>query len=646
MKSVHETIRQAERNYLQGSTRLGKYVTWNMHDTIEKIDAYLNSKHTTGEVDSLNREKPFFNIVTAATNIWYRATEIDRKDIRFTSTKSSTVVLAFVANVKLQNWMREQRFGHFLKQWGRALARYGSAICKFVEKDGDLIASVVPWNRYIADAVQFNSLPHIEKFYMTPAQLRQNKVYDQQVVDSLITKMQSRKTLDKMQQDNFSDFIELYEVHGELDSRLLKETPDEKVPDTEIKYVQQMHIVSYLKGENKDEYNDFTLYRARESKDPYMITHLIEEDGRTLAIGAVEYLFDAQWMQNHTVKNMKDTLDLASRLIFQTADTGFVGRNVLSAIETGDVLIHSPNNPLTRLANDKPDISALENFGTMWQTLAQEITSTPEALRGITPPSGTPWSTTAKLTQNANSLFEVMTESKGLAIEDMMRDHVIPHLRKQLKHKEEIAGILDNAGITEIDSAYIPFEAIRRFNKNAKETILSGGIPSPFNQQGAEQELKGEVGKLGNKRYFVPDDVDDKTWADVFSDFEWDSIRVDVTNEQQDKQQVLTTLSTVLQTIASNPLILYNPSAKLTFNKILALTGEVSPLELTTEQGQPPLPPRSVRSTIAFKDLPPEGQQQLAAEAGIQLQPPQPSPMQPAPSLVGQGGGGLPVQQK
>jgi hypothetical protein len=50
--------------------------------------------------------------------------------------------------------------------------------------------------------------------------------------------------------------------------------------------------------------------RARERKDPYMITHLIEEDGRTLSIGAVEYLFDAQWMQNHTVKNMKDLLDL------------------------------------------------------------------------------------------------------------------------------------------------------------------------------------------------------------------------------------------------------------------------------------------------------------------------------------------------
>ncbi len=619
-----------------------------MHDTIEKIDAYLNSKHTTGDVDSLGREKPFFNIVSAATNIWYRATDIDRKNIKFIPTKQSSVVLAFVANVMLQNWMREQRFGHFLNQWGRALARYGSAVVKFIEKDGELIASVVPWNRYIADSVQFDALPHIEKFYLTPAQLRMNKAYDQTVVDDLITKIQTRRTLDKQQKDNLDGFIELYEVHGELDSRLLDKTPDLKLRDMDIKYQQQMHIVSYIKGEGKEADLDFTLYSGRETKDPYMITHLIEEDGRTLAIGAVEYLFDAQWMQNHTVKNMKDTLDLASRLIFQTADTGFVGRNVLSAIETGDVLIHSPNNPLTRLANDKPDVSALQNFGTMWQRLAQDITSTPDALRGNTLPASTPYSLGKYLGDQGNSLFEIMTENKGLSVEDMARDYFIPHLKKQLKHKKEIAAILDNSGVTEIDSQYIPFEAVRRYNKTTKAQILNGQMPQQFNQQQANQQVQQQLGQQGNRRFFVPDDVDDKTWAEVFSDFEWDSIVVEVTNEQQDKQAVLQTLSTVMTTIASNPMVLNNPSAKLIFNKILSLTGEVSPLELSNEQSQPMLPMRQIREMINFADLPPDAQQGMLEQAGIQVNPQQPQvppQMQPSP-VVGGGQGGLPALTK
>lgn len=600
METVHEIVRKAETNYLQGNTNLGKYVNWSMHDTIERIDAYLNSKHISGDTDSLGREKPFFNIVTAAVNIWYRATDIDRKDIKFVPTKQSSVVLAFVANVILQNWMDKNRFGQFLNAWGRSLARYGSAIPKFVEKGKELTPSIIPWNRYIADPVQFDALPHIEKFYMTPAQLRKMENYDQDVVSQLLESHTTRKTLDKMEKDTMSEFIELYEVHGELDSRLLEDDPDEGIDDKDIKYRQQMHVVSYVRengtGEGKGEYADFTLFKGPESKDPYMITHLIEEDGRTLGIGAVEYLFDAQWQQNHTVKNMKDTLDLASKLIFQTADSNFAGRNVLSAIETGDVLVYAKDAPLSRVANDKPDIAALQNYGQMWRNLSQDITSTPDAMRGNTLPSGTPYALGQLLAQQSNSLFEIMTENKGLAIEDMMRSYVIPHIRKQLKHKDEIAAILDDAGIQEIDSIYIPAQAVKRYNERAKEMVLNGENPMPFDPAIEEGALKQSMASLGNKRFFKPDELDEKTWDDILSDFEWDSIRVEVTNENNDKQAVLTTLNSVLQTIATNPMILQDPNAKMILSAILTETGRISPLQLQTASAQTPqMPPNTMQ---------------------------------------------------
>lgn len=134
--SVFDTIRKAELVYLYTSTRLSKYVNWSMYETVERIDAYLNSKHITGETDSLGREKPFFNIVVAAANIWYRATEIERTDIRFTPTNNGSVILAFVANIVLQQWMDKIDFDNWLNNWGRTLSRYGSAVSKFVEKSG------------------------------------------------------------------------------------------------------------------------------------------------------------------------------------------------------------------------------------------------------------------------------------------------------------------------------------------------------------------------------------------------------------------------------------------------------------------------------------------------------------------------------
>src|SRR3990167_1379175 len=316
-ETVHEIIRRAESNFIHDNANIGEHVSWSMHDTIERIIAYLNSKHITGDTDSLGRDKPFFNIVTAVVNIWYRATDIDRKDVRVNSDKIGNTIPALFANALLQDWMRRERFGVFLNSWGRVLAKFGSAVVKFVKKDGKLIPSVIPWSRIICDQIDFNSLPRIERLFKTPAQLRAEALYDQDAVENLITTTnQTRKNLDGTTKDNKSEFIELYEVHGELSLATYKDAKNKKVRDGDDKqYRQQVHIVSYQKGSD-GKYNDYTLYCGYEEQDPYMLTHLIEEEGRSLAIGPVELLFDAQWMENHTMKNMKDTLDLASKLIF------------------------------------------------------------------------------------------------------------------------------------------------------------------------------------------------------------------------------------------------------------------------------------------------------------------------------------------
>lgn len=594
-----EIIREAEDNYLHGSVQMGEYVEWDMHNTIETIDAYLNSRHTSGAQDSLGRDKPFFNIVTAAVNIWYRATDLDRKNIRILPDSISNTALAFIATVQLQNWMKEARFGVFLNDWGRALSRYGSAVVKFVERDGELNASVIPWNRMIVDPIDFDALPRIEKVYKTPAQLRKMKEYDQEVVKKLIDAQTTRQTLNGHQQDNQAKFIELYEVHGELPIALLEDDPD-KADDAKWEtYRQQMHVVSFVQSE-KGEYDDFTLFRGKERKDPYMLTHLIREDGRTLSIGAVEYLFDAQWMKNHTIKNMKDTLDLASKLIFQTSDTAYVGRNVLSAIETGDIMIHQLNQPLTQINNSKADITSFQNFGQEWENLAQTLTSTPDALRGDTLPSGTPYSLAAYQGAQANSLFEIMTENKGLHIEDMMREYIIPHLKTKMDTTEEIVAVLEDNEITQIDAIYVKNTATRETNRKLVEQVITSleeGTEMPTKD--AQMQMQGDMesnmkeqlaGILGGQRFFKPSDIPSVTWKELLKDFEM-KVTVEVTNEATDKQAVMQTLSSLFQTIATNPMVLQEPNAKMLFSQILTETGRISPMQLTQVQSTPPQMP-------------------------------------------------------
>ena len=584
--SIPEIVTNAKQNFLYGSTKLGDYVNFSMHGVVEKITAYINSKHISGDKDSLGRDKPFFNIITAAVNIWYRATDIDRKDIVIRPNKLSNTFLAFMASVILQDWMKRERFGVFLNLWGRTLSQFGSAVTKFVEKDGQLKATVIPWNRLIVDPVDFYALPTIEKIYMTPSQIRKIPEYDSEVVEKLIDGLVKRKTQSGIEIDVQSEFIELYEVHGELPNALLAKEPEDKDWKT---YSQQIHVISLIQ-DISGTYEDFCLYKGIENKHPYMITHLIEEDGRTLSIGAVETLFDAQWMQNHTMKNMKDTLDLASKILFQTPDQYYLGRNVLTAIETGDIMIHKLNEPLTQLNNSKSDIVSLQNFANQWKVLAQELTATPDATRGITPPSGTPYSTVALLTQQSNSLFEIMVENKGLAIEDMLRTFIIPHIKTKLNTDKEVMATLEDYDIRKIDAIYIPNQAIKNYNKRAIEDIFSGRNPLPFNQLEEEMVVRQELSPQGNSRSFAPVILKDGkevrvNWSEALKDLEW-NLDVGVTNEHVDKIAMATTLTTMLQTLAQ-PNIQQNPIAMLAIRKIMNLVGGISPIELDTISAMP-----------------------------------------------------------
>ena len=584
-ETIFTKVRQNINNYINGKTTISKYVEWSLYDTIEQIDAYINSKHISGETDHLGREKPFFNIVTAATNIWYRATDIDRKDIRLKTKRMSDILLTFIANIHLQDFMNKSNFGQFLNNWGRSLSKYGSSIIKFVERDGELYASVIPWNRLIVDSVNFDSDITIEKLYLSPSQLRRNKSYDKKMVEALIDAQSTRKTQDGVAIDNKSNYIEIYEIHGEMPLSWL--TDNEEDDD---EYVQQMQVISFVacEEEGKEVNKDFTLFKAKESKHPYMITHLIEEDGRILGIGAVEHLFQAQWMTNHSQKLIKDQLDLASKLVFQTSDPNFVGQNILTAIETGDILTHSPNQSLTQIANNSHDITSLQNFATVWNNQGKEITSTPDAISGATMPSGTAYRQVAVLNQEAHSLFEIMVENKSLALEQMLREFILPFIKKKMDTSEEISTSINSLGLYQIDKMYIDNQVAKIGNDLKKQTILSGKIFEGFNPEDIKSKLQDNLTSQGENRYFVPSDVSDTTWKELLNDFEWIP-EVQISNENSNKEVIMTTLTTVLQTIANRQGQPFSPQEQLLFNKILEETGVVSSIELNSMPKEQPV---------------------------------------------------------
>lgn len=587
-------VRKTEQEFVSGTTHRSKYVDTSLYNDINTIDAYLNSVHISGKYDSLGREKPFYNIVKMARNVWYRATDIDRKNIIVSPTKIKDTLLSFFATIKLQKWMKAADFGTFLNRWGLVLAAYNSAVIKMVEADGKLSAMVVPWNRIYCDELDFDGNPKIEIIELTPGQLKQLQGYDQEMVEALIAAQQSRTDADGRQKDQKNNYIKLYEIHGNLPLSFL--TGEEK---DQNKYTQQMHVISFQEKKEKGEYDDFTLYKGKEKKDVYMLTWLIpSEDGSISLWGSVKNLFEAQWMANHTQKSVKDYLDLASKMIWQTSDGNLQGQNVLQSIETGDFIIHAPNQPLTLVSTNPQNTMVFENYGRQWEELGNKINGISESMLGSNPPSGTAWRQTEALLTEGHSLFDLMTENKGLAIEKMLREFIIPHLKKQFDDKDEIVADLDDYGVDRIDEMFINSQAIKRANEKIVQMVLDGETNDIDQQAILGQEKQGlqeMLGAMGGKRFYKPDDIDQKTWKEILKNFEWE-VDFDITGENKDKQTAMATLNTVFQVIGRNPAVLQDENAKMLFNKILNLTGTISPLEIKEAQinNQQPSAPASI----------------------------------------------------
>ena len=567
---VAELVTTLERNFKQPN-KTSKYVSENIQEDIDQTYAYLNSKHISGDTDSLGRQKPFFNIVTAAKNIRYRATDIDTKNVNLKPKDDKEVILAFVAQIKLRKWMNRKEFGLFLNKWGMELSAFNSSVVKSIDSNGKLNITIVPWGRLLFNVADFKNNPKVELLTLTPEKLIQ-RGYNKKQVNKLIDGLKESSSTDSSPEnkDSSKRGIKLYELHGMLPKSYLTG----RVKDKET-YVQQMHVISFLKSGNKDE--SVTLYSGQETKDPYLLATLMPStDGSVSLNGVVKELFEAQWMMNHTVKSIKDQMDIASKLFFQTSDQNLAGRNILTAIEQGDVLVHALNQPLTQVNNVSHDIGTQESFGNLWKGLSNEIAGVSESMLGQTAPSGTAWRQVQAILNESHSLFSTMQQNKGLYLEEIVRSAIIPHIKEQLDNKDEITSVLEQNDITTIDAKYVPQEAIKRYNQQVIKDVLSGKQPNSFDATQMQQQVKDTLS--GGMRTFKPSDIPADTWKEVMKDFEWE-VGVNITGESSNTQDVLETLSTALNAVA-NPNFANNPQAQIIVSKILEATGQISPLEL------------------------------------------------------------------
>jgi hypothetical protein len=602
MESIYKFVAKQRDSYRSDTIEIAEGYDFSQYETLRTIELYDNDRFLTGNKDELEREKPFFNIVSFRKNVATRATDLDTKDVQIQSDRITKTSYAetFLLNLKSRNWMKLSGFATFLNRMGATRAKYGGVLVKKTEPDGNLRIDVVAWLNAITDQVDIRNGVKIERHYYNPAQLMTDVPKGwKNIKEAIEAAKKAREAQASVRAPNQNKtpgaYVEVFEVHGVLPTCFLAGTSD-KYPanyGSEDEYERQMHVI-VLDGTDKDKVEGVTLYAGIEDEDPYKYLEYEIVDGRGLGKGVIESLFEAQVWTNYSEKQKKDMLDLAAKIIFQTTDGNIAAKNVLTDMEVGQIVTTARDTSLNRVDNSASSFAQFQALAADWDKQAERVSSTFNAITGETMPSGTPFRQVAILNQEAGSLFEYRREEAGIFIREIFLDWVLPFLVKQLKKDKDLTATLEPEELEIVSDAVANQEA----DKFAKERMLAGEMVTPEQVDGVRSAVKEASMQLRRRSF--------KGFDKLFSDW-MGTVDVITTGEQKNKAAMLETLSNVIKFITSmqlpdgRNLALEDGPMRSLFLQLMEVAG-VSPLLLTKMQAPAPAPVQQVQQPAAGGD--------------------------------------------
>jgi hypothetical protein len=123
MDAIFDFVKKQRTQYGAYTIEIADGYEYSRYQTLRTIELYHNSKFTTGNLDSLKREEPFYNIVKFRVNVATRATDIDTKDVQVSSESADGYAQSFILSLKNRNWMKHANFAAFLNRFGHVRAK-------------------------------------------------------------------------------------------------------------------------------------------------------------------------------------------------------------------------------------------------------------------------------------------------------------------------------------------------------------------------------------------------------------------------------------------------------------------------------------------------------------------------------------------
>lgn len=557
--NVFDYITSEVISYKTKTITLGENWNWNMYEHVNRSFLMKHSKFFKGSNELGNR--PYKNVIRPILNVGYRSEGFDVKDIQPFVNNPDNYYKSFLVRQFHPKWAVKNQMDTFIDEIVESYVDYGLAIAKNVN---DVRPECVPLQRIAfvdqRDVMSGAKCEHHD--YSIDQLLEMKKYWNPAEIDKAITMSRSEKpnsTGTGTEKSN-SKSIEVFELHGTFPETWLDAEGD---PD---KYSKQIHIVTYYKDPKDDTKKiGIQLFKGKEYKEIYKV---IVRDGiynRACGYGGVEELFDPQVWVNYNIIQIKEMLDVASLMLVQTADANFAGKNKVSDLKKGEIVVHAADMPVTQVQITPVNIQMFENAIIEWEQSARVTGSASDPQLAIDPAKGTPLGTTQIVTEQGEGLHQYRRGKIAVFIEEVYRDWVLKFLVAEMNKGSTF---LEELSLEEMEM--VAEKMIDNWvNMDVKQKILDGKAPTPEAVAAFKELEKQKWMKGGTKRYH-------QIMADELKGIPVD-VSINVAGKQKDMAKMAEGFSNIFKLIIANPAgfvqAMQVPQIAQTFNSMMEMSG-------------------------------------------------------------------------
>lgn len=597
-KDIYSFVTSSETAYSTIPVPIVDNYEWHMAKHVKLTTLYLNSQFESGNVDM----KPFFNIVLPAVLVQHRSVAFRLNEIKFFIDNENAYYKAFLVDKFHEKWARENDLSEFLSEMTETYTDYGGVLIK---KTKNSAPRVIPFQGLaFVDQTDILSGVICEKHFYTPDELKEmeavhwgDEAYGAtSTIDDLIelaredvskgsTQVAGRKG------NSNSSHIEVYELHGIMPDKWLYDEEDKEYSATG--FCRQMQVIAYYKDKDSNK-QGITLFKGREKKQIYKFFKRDAIYGRALGRGAVEELFDSQVWTNYSAIQMKDMLDIASKVIFETTDGKFANRNKTINMEQGEILTIADGKRIAQINTTPVNIKLFEESVASWTAHAKEIASSfnPFSATGAAKISA---QLGQMLQKQASAIHEYRKQKiGGIFLPKVYKDWILPQIVKEIDNGKDFSSLLSMDEMESVGEAVCNSVV----NEYVKNHILNGGMILDGEVDDMKNFAKQKFYKKGNQKFL-------KILAKELSDVPIDMI-VNITQEEFIGAAVAEQLSTIfaqlVPVLSGNPqFFVQNPAMAKIFNDILESSGlDPSKYDLAAASAPQPAPAQNPSPTPAL----------------------------------------------